>query len=510
MLKHLVQRNLIRLYHASNRSSSPAVRIANTKLKRSGDLRRHSESPARVSSADPNIRYEPYPFKVTEENQFECLRNKLTPLIDVPYEEQISSKESLCRNALRLLAQQLYKNSTPVRLDVKRLPCHVNKIVKAPLLNKYRNKDEFSIWRGVDGKTPTAGHMIFPVSKHGDTICVSPTISDKSSVIRDETIQIVEIFNEFLKTHAKLSVSYSLGDQGGWRRIAVRLNVEGELMFIGIINPRTLRVREVLEERDNFKEFMVKRSQEEGLKLASLYYQPCPHNVCRNHDIPYELLHGSETIVETIGELKIQLSPDSYLHNSSSGATALYDTVRSTIRECFLIGDLNAEQAPPSPPLILDANCGAGVLSLNLACLAERVIGIDANPQSIDDARKNAEFNGINNVEFFQNSLEILLERILEKHGRQNPNLIVVCDIPSSGLHPHVVHVLRNNREVKKLVLIMPRIGSPYAQDILMGLCSKNLGRSLPPLAPIIATPVDTCPHIESFQTVIAFERQLQ
>jgi len=190
------------------------------------------------------------------------------------------------------------------------------------------------------------------------------------------------------------------------------------------------------------------------------------------------------------------------------GAEVLYDTTKSMIKECFM----SVEETRPNSrrPIILDANCGAGLLSLNLASLAERVVGIDNSPQSVDDATANAELNGINNIDFVNSSLEIVLGRILEKYSRQRREMIVVCDTPNGGLHPNVIDALRHSRDVNKILIITPKIDSSNVMDNLVKLCSKHRGKSLPPFAPLLATPVDTCPHIESFQTILALERLLE
>lgn len=49
---------------------------------------------------------------------------------------------------------------------------------------------------------------------------------------------------------------------------------------------------------------------------------------------------------------------------------------------------------------ILDAGCGAGTLTFWLAEHAERVIGIDTNPEKIEEARKKASQNHTSNIEF--------------------------------------------------------------------------------------------------------------
>lgn len=505
---HLNGRNALRFYHNARPSEfggadkRPKARVANSQISNAIRHRRHAESQFKVAHEPASGRtFEPFPFAVTEENRLECLKRALTPLHDVPYQEQLSSKETYCRNALRLFAQELYKQGTPVRLDVRRLPCQVKSIVPSPVLTRYRNKDEFSIWRGLDGKTITCGHMIFPISKHGDTVCVEPNGLD---VMREETIAVTELLQEFLRHQAKLGVCFSLGTDGGWRRFLVRCSLAGELMLIGQLSPRTLKVREVLEERDNFKEFMVRRSQEEGLKLASLYYQPCPSNHCLHKDVPYELLHGSETIIETLGPFRVNLSPESYVHNSTPGARTLFETVKQSIDECF---GQEYDALGGAKPFFINMGCGAGALALYLAQMSDGLVGLDRNEQSIRDAEANAQLNQVENVEFIGADVEVVLGRVLEKHGAKRRQIIAVSDLTNSGLHRQVASTLAQCHDVNKILLIIPKLESTKIMMNLTELCSSRGARSLPPFAPIMAVPVDTCPHTQSFQTILVLER---
>lgn len=129
------------------REKLPVVKHANKQVKYALRSRRNVESPAsqRTQNYKPGA-FEPYPFQITEENKVEVLQRVVSPLHDIPYEEQLASKESYCRNALRSLGHQLYKSGTPIRLNVTKLPCHVNPIVKSPVIHGYLNKADFSIW----------------------------------------------------------------------------------------------------------------------------------------------------------------------------------------------------------------------------------------------------------------------------------------------------------------------------------------------------------------------------
>ncbi|MCJ1888564.1 methyltransferase domain-containing protein, partial [Pseudomonas sp. LA21] len=48
----------------------------------------------------------------------------------------------------------------------------------------------------------------------------------------------------------------------------------------------------------------------------------------------------------------------------------------------------------------LDVGTGTGLIALLMARKAKRVLGVDVNPKAIELAKKNAELNGIANVEF--------------------------------------------------------------------------------------------------------------
>ena len=56
--------------------------------------------------------------------------------------------------------------------------------------------------------------------------------------------------------------------------------------------------------------------------------------------------------------------------------------------------------APTESSLVFDLYCGAGTISLCLARQAGQVIGAEIVPEAIENAKKNAEMNGISNTEF--------------------------------------------------------------------------------------------------------------
>lgn len=438
--------------------------------------------------------FEPFPYAITEENKHVVIRRVVEPLYEVPYEEQLASKEQFCRNSLRHLAQEIYRSGTPVRLDVRRLPCQVNPIVRSEKITEYRSADEFSIWYGLDGKTPTVGYYAFPISKHGNTVSIDPSECVTS---KKEVKTLCQVLQEFVEHHAK-SICFELGSDGGWRRFKVKINQDNELMLVGILNPTNFRVREVVEERDKFKDFVVARCKEAGLKLVSLYYQPCPRHSCPHKEVPYELLHGQKTLLDTIGKYKYVVSPETNMHTNNS---EFQDAIIRTMIEAF---ELNRSKAKP---LIIDVKCGAGVLAMGLSEVADKVVGVDYRAQAVDDAIENVKLNKIGNCEFVCSEIEIVLERILERYAPHNDEIIVICDVSKRGLHQFTMQSLRDCSQVKKIIFITPKVDAPGVAKNLTTLCSKGKSKSLPPFAPVLATPVDAYPQTELCQMILALER---
>jgi len=79
---------------------------------------------------------------------------------------------------------------------------------------------------------------------------------------------------------------------------------------------------------------------------------------------------------------------------------------------------------------VLDLYCGIGNFSLPLSKQANKVIGIESGYVAIEDARKNAQINGITNVEFIADDLQKGLKPLLERKLKAD---VIVLDPPRAG-----------------------------------------------------------------------------
>ena len=80
---------------------------------------------------------------------------------------------------------------------------------------------------------------------------------------------------------------------------------------------------------------------------------------------------------------------------------------------------------------VWDLYCGIGTISLFLAQKAKKVYGVEIVPQAIEDARRNARLNGMENVEFFVGKAEEVLPEQYEKN--QIYADVIVVDPPRKG-----------------------------------------------------------------------------
>jgi 23S rRNA (uracil1939-C5)-methyltransferase len=147
---------------------------------------------------------------------------------------------------------------------------------------------------------------------------------------------------------------------------------------------------------------------------------------------------GPAYIEERMGDLNFHISPESFFQTNSRQAQRLYDLV--------------AEWASPSATDgVYDLYSGTGTIGLFLARKAAWVVGLEYTESAVEDARRNAERNGIHNARFVAGDLKNLLtEDFLLQNGRPS---VLITDPPRSGMHPDVVNMLCRMR-VPRIVYV--------------------------------------------------------
>lgn len=129
-------------------------------------------------------------------------------------------------------------------------------------------------------------------------------------------------------------------------------------------------------------------------------------------------LYGPGYITDYIGDVQYQISPLSFYQVNPVQTEKLYGTALE-------YADLSGNET------VWDLYCGIGTISLFLAQKAKKVYGVEIVPQAIEDARRNAALNGMDNVEFFVGKAEEVLPEQYEKN--QVHADVIVVDPPRKG-----------------------------------------------------------------------------
>ena len=122
--------------------------------------------------------------------------------------------------------------------------------------------------------------------------------------------------------------------------------------------------------------------------------------------------------------LKFRISPLSFYQVNQIQAVKLY-------KKALEYADLNGNEE------VWDVCCGIGTISLFLSRKAGKVHGLEIVPEAIEDAKANAELNGIRNVDF----VAAAAEDYMPSHKEIRADVVVV-DPPRAGLDPSVLETI--------------------------------------------------------------------
>lgn len=164
-----------------------------------------------------------------------------------------------------------------------------------------------------------------------------------------------------------------------------------------------------------------------GEHVSSLYYCINPKVNEYLMDLDMVHYHGPAYLEEALGDTKFRIGPKSFFQTNTHQGKELYDVAADF---AALTGTEN----------VYDLYTGIGSIALYLARRAGHVVGIEEIPEAIEDARRNATLNGIENTTFYAGDVkDILTPEFARQHGRPD---VLVTDPPRAGMHPKVVKML--------------------------------------------------------------------
>jgi 23S rRNA (uracil1939-C5)-methyltransferase len=195
--------------------------------------------------------------------------------------------------------------------------------------------------------------------------------------------------------------------------------------------------------------------------------------------------HGPGSITEKIGKRLYRISANSFFQTNTAQAERLYETAR-----------VMAELRPDD--VVFDLYSGTGTIALHVADEVRQVVGIEAVASAVEDAKRNAASNGVQNCTFLLGDLkDTLLGSRLQGTPLPHPDVILV-DPPRAGMHEKVVREIR--RLAPRRIVYVSCNPSTQARDMKV-LCEENA------YAVDEVRPVDMFPHTYHIESVASLSR---
>ncbi|MGV3487241.1 MAG: 23S rRNA (uracil(1939)-C(5))-methyltransferase RlmD [Tuberibacillus sp.] len=227
-------------------------------------------------------------------------------------------------------------------------------------------------------------------------------------LITDETVD--EIIQEVKKIAKDAGIKpYDEATHSGvLRHIIVRIGREtGEVMVVLVTKTNDLPHR---------KQFI------SGLTEKYPQIKSIAHNVnSKRTNVIYgdvtRTIWGRDVIYDNIGSVKFAISARSFYQINPQQTRVLYG-------KALDYAELSGNET------VIDAYCGIGTISLFLAQKAGKVYGVEIVPEAIEDAKANAELNGLDNAVFEAGKSEDVIPAWYKKGIKAD---VIVVDPPRKG-----------------------------------------------------------------------------
>ncbi|MBO5055831.1 MAG: 23S rRNA (uracil(1939)-C(5))-methyltransferase RlmD [Eubacterium sp.] len=286
---------------------------------------------------------------------------------------------------------------------------------------RYRNKAQYPIGTDRDGNPVTGFYA-------GRTHSIIPNTDCYLGA--EENKEILEIILSYMKENHVAAYDENTGT-GLIRHVLIRKGfTSGELMVCLVVNragkQADKRLKQYLPKQDKLTGAL---SKVPGMTSISVSINTENTNVIMGKEV--FTIWGKDRIRDTIhvrdsvngfaltGKgITFSISPLSFYQVNPVQTEKLYSLALE-------YAQLTGKET------VWDLYCGIGTISLFLAGKAKQVYGVEIVPQAIEDARENAQNNGIENAKFFVGKAEEVLPEKYEKEGIFAD--VIVVDPPRKG-----------------------------------------------------------------------------
>lgn len=365
----------------------------------------------------------PSPFRVEPECRYyrQCGGCQLQSL---SYEKQLQFKQNKIRNNLIRIGG----------FDAEYIDERMEPIVGMDEPWHYRNKAQYPVGTDKDGNPITGFYAGRTHSIIANTDCALGVPENK---------EILERVLEYMKEN-RVSAYNELTGQGLIRHVLIRKGfTSGEIMVCLVVNSdkKTL---------PNQEKLLSRLTDIPNMTSVSISINRERTNVIMGKEI--HTLWGKDTISDTIHVRDMQKTGYPFTGHGLTFAISPLSFYQVNPVQTEKLYSLALEYAGlTGQETVWDLYCGIGTISLFLAGSAKKVYGVEIIPQAIEDAKANAQRNGIQNAEFFVGKAEEVLPAFYEQREPEGavevPNVTagaVASPVDTDGAdmrHPDVIVV---------------------------------------------------------------------
>jgi len=211
---------------------------------------------------------------------------------------------------------------------------------------------------------------------------------------------------------------------GFFRHIVVRKSFHSDRLLINLVTSSD----EV--EKFKIKDFGIYLKKLFGDRIAG-FLHTINDNVADRAKIENgnsSIIFGDEVIGEKLLGLTFQISMESFFQTNPKCAELLYTKALDYVFQEELEDNM----------VVMDLFCGTGTIGQLLSKRNPnvQVIGVDIVEQAIDDAKKNARVNGLENIKFFASDVGKFLKSHPEYIGKIDT---IILDPPRAGIAPKTI-----------------------------------------------------------------------
>jgi 23S rRNA (uracil1939-C5)-methyltransferase len=381
---------------------------------------------------------------------------------NMKYEQQLYYKQNEVKNHLQRIGKIEIPEFEPILGSEKQF-FYRNKMEFGFSNARWMTEKELDSTEEIDNKNALGFH----IPKMWDKILDIEKChlqQDPSNAIRNE-------IRAFAIEH-NLEFFNPRNHEGFLRTLMIRTASTGETMVL----------IQFFEEQKANRELLLNFIAERFPEITSLQYviNGKPNDTI--YDQKVHLYKGRDYILEEMEGLHFSINAKSFYQTNSEQAYELYKITRD-------FAGLTGNE------IVYDLYTGTGTIAQFVSKNAKKVVGVEAVPEAIADAKENAKRNEITNCDFFVGDMKVVFnEAFIAQNGKPD---VIITDPPRDGMHKDVIEQIMKIAPEK--IVYVSCNSATQARDLAMMDEKYKVTR---------VRPVDMFPQTHHVENVVLLEKR--